>query len=218
MVDVAQVLEVLDGEVIPLHEKDAGHEAVSHEDADARAVVLSKLSPERFIEAADSVICVGGALAVRDAVEEVPIVRALLPHALHLCAARLEVAEVLLAQTGLLVDFDVAAGEGRGRGVVGGQGGEDALGGFAGATVGRGEEVEGVVGLEEGAQTAAGFVGLGPAFGGELDAVIGDILVDVAVFWGCQLGPRYAISIVIVKQIKRYICEWLGYNVLFPSD
>lgn len=109
------------------------------------------------------------------------VVGPLLPHALHLGAARLEVAKVLLAQAGLLVDLDVVPGEGRGLLLVGGQGGEDAFCGLACAAVGRGEEVEGVVGTEEGTEAATGLVGLGPAILGEFDSVIGDALVDFTV-------------------------------------
>jgi hypothetical protein len=44
--------------------------------------------------------------------------------------------------------------------------------------------VQGVVWFEEGAQLAPCFVGLVPAVVGEFDAVVGDVLVDVAVFYG----------------------------------
>ena len=212
VVDVAQVLEVLDAEVVPLHQEDAGHEAVgdwgcsSHvsvwvpwsahagsrgdgevtQYADAGKVVLAKLAPQALVEAADAVIGVGGALAVGNAVEEVAVVGALLPHALHLGAAGLEVAKVLLAKARLLVDLDVVALEGARLRVVAGQGGQDALGGLAGAAVGAREEVQGVVGAQHAAQAAAGLVGLLPAILGELDAVVGDGLVDVAVF--CKTG------------------------------
>ena len=181
VVDVAQVLKVFDGEVIPLHEEDAGHKAVGDEDAHAGKVVLAKLTPQALVEAADAVVGVGGALAVGDPVEEVAVVGALLPHAFHLGAAWLEVAKVLLAEAGLLVDFDVGAAEGGGAGLVGGEGGEDALGGLTGAAVGRGEEVDGVVGAEEVAHTASGVVGLGPALLGQFDSVIGDGLMDLAI-------------------------------------
>jgi hypothetical protein len=113
----------------------------------------------------------------------VAVVGPLLPHALHLGAARLEVAKVLLAEARLLVDLDAVAAEGGRFRVVGGQSGEDAVGGLARAAVGRGEEVEGVVRAEELAEAAAGFVGLGPAVCGELDPVIRCGLVDVAVLW-----------------------------------
>ena len=73
----------------------------------------------------------------------------------------MEVAKVLFAQAGLLVDFYGVEGEGGGGRVGGGEGGEDGRGGFAGAAVGGGEEVEGVGGAEEGAEFAAGFFGLG---------------------------------------------------------
>ena len=191
MVDVAQVLKVLDSEVVPLHEEDTGHEAVGDEDTDAGEVVVAELAPEGLVEARDAVVGVGGALAVGDAVEEVAIVCALLPHALHLGTARLEVAKVLLAQAGLLVDGDVLAAEGRGpakfrvfvavRGVA--EGLEDAFGGLAGTAVGRGEEVEGVIWAEELAQAASCLAGLEVALVGELDPVVWYGLVNVAILW-----------------------------------
>lgn len=165
----------------PLHQEDAGHQAVSDQHADAGKVWLVELAPHALVEAAHAVVCVGGALAVGDAVEEVAVVGALLPHALHLSGAWLEVAKVLLAETRLFEHGNLIAWEGRGVGVVRGQGAQDALGGLARAAVGRGEELQGVVWLEEGAQLAAGFLGLGPAQLGELDAVVRDELVDVAV-------------------------------------
>jgi hypothetical protein len=150
----------------------------------AGKVVLAELTPETFVEATHSVVCISGALAVGDAVEEVAVVGSLLPHTLHLSTARLEVAKVLLAQTGLLVDLDVGAAEGRRFGVVRGQRGEDALGGLAGTTVGRGEEVEGIVRSQDLPQTTSSVVGLGPAIVGKLYAVVGDCLVNLAVLCG----------------------------------
>lgn len=116
-----------------------------------------------------------------------PVVGPLLPHALHLGAAGLEVAKILLAQPRLLVHLDVLALEGRGpvgplAVVRGGEGLQDALGGLARAAVGGGEEVEAVGGPEHGAEAAAGVAGLAPAQGGELYAMVGDGLVDFAVF------------------------------------
>jgi len=64
--------------------------------------------------------------------------------------------------------------------------------------------MEGVVGLEKGAQAASSFVGLRPAFGGELDTVIGDILMDVAVFWGdISPNPPHEISSFIAVSKSR---------------
>ncbi len=157
MVDVAQVLEVLDAEMVPLHEKHARHEAVRHQHAHAGEVVFAEGAPQRLVEAADAVVGVGGGLAVGDAVEEVAVVGPFLPHPFHLGRAGLEVAEVLLAQPGFFVYLDGVAGERGGGRVVGGQGVEDAFGGLAGSAVGAGEEVEGVVGFEEGAELEAGF-------------------------------------------------------------
>lgn len=182
MIDVAEIFEVFDCEMVPFHEEYTGHEAVSDENTDAGKVVLAKLAPETLVEAADAVVSVGGALAVGDAVEEVAVVSTFLPHALHFGAAGLKVAKVLLAEAGLFIDLDAGAAERRGAGIVRGQGGEDAFGGFAGAAVGRSEDLKGVIGAEEFAKSASSVVGLVPAFGGEFHPVIGDGLVDVFVF------------------------------------
>ena len=77
------------------------------------------------------------------------IVGPLLPHALHLGTAWLEVSKVLLAQARLLVDLDIGSAERRRHGIVRGEGREDALGSLPRATVGRGEEVKRVVRTEE---------------------------------------------------------------------
>jgi hypothetical protein len=113
----------------------------------------------------------------------VAVVGALLPHALHLGAAGLEVAKVLLAQARLLVHLDVVALERARLGVVAGQGGQDALGGLARAAVGAREEVQRVVLAEQAPQAAARLVCLLPSVLRDLDTVVGDGLVDVAVFW-----------------------------------
>lgn len=111
------------------------------------------------------------------------IVGSFLPHAFHLGAAWLEVAKVLLSQTGLLVDFDAGPTVRRGLGIVRGQGGQDALGGLSSAAIRRREELESVVWPEQLAQAAAGFMGLGPAILREFDTVIGDCLVYIAILW-----------------------------------
>jgi hypothetical protein len=151
--------------------------------ANARKVILAKLAPQTLVEAADPIIGIGSALAVGNPVEEVAVVGALLPHALHLGAARLEVAKVLLAQARLLVDLDVAPLERARIGVVAGQGGQDAFGGLSRAPVRTREEMQGVVGAQQRPQPAAGLVGLLPSFRRQLDAVVGDSLVDVAILW-----------------------------------
>ncbi len=86
-----------------------------HEHAHTGTVVLAKQAPQALVEAADAVVRVGGRLAVGDAVEEVPVLRALAPHALHLGRRRLEVAKVLLAQARLLVHLDRMAARERRR-------------------------------------------------------------------------------------------------------
>lgn len=109
------------------------------------------------------------------------VVGALLPHALHLGAAGLEVPEVLLAQAWLLVHLDAVPLEGGGVGVLGGQGLEDALGGLPRPAVGRREELDRVLGLEQGSQSTAGIARLGPAVLGQLHPVVGDRLVYLSV-------------------------------------
>ena len=126
--------------------------------AHAREVVVAKLAPQTLVEATNSIVGVCGALAVRDAVEEVAVVGALLPHPLHLGRAWLEVAKVLLAQARLLEDGDLVAGERRRRGVVRGQRAQDALGGLARAAVRRSVELQRVVGPQQRPQLAAGFL------------------------------------------------------------
>lgn len=123
----------------------------------AREIVFAETPPQRFVEAGDAVIGVGCGFAVGDAIEEMAVVGALLPHAAHFGGAGLEVSEILFAEAGFLVDFDRVPWEGRGRGGGGGQGVEEAFGGFACAAVGRGEEVESVIGAEEGAEFYACF-------------------------------------------------------------
>ena len=102
----------------PLHEKNSRHQAMCDQDAHAGKVVIAKGSPQALIEATDSVVGIGRALPIRDAVEEVAVVCPLLPHALHFEGAWLEVAKVLLAQPRFFENGDFVAWEGRGRGVV----------------------------------------------------------------------------------------------------
>lgn len=118
------------------------------------------------------------------------IVGSLLPHAFHFGAAWLEVAKVLLSQTGLLVNFDARPTIRRGLGVVRGQGGQDALGGLSCAAIWRREEVEGIIWPEQLAQAAARFMGLGPAVLRELNTVIRDCLVYIAVLWHKRSAKR----------------------------
>lgn len=96
VVDISQVLKVLDAPVVPLHEKDARHEAVGDKHADTGKVLLTKAAPESLVEARDTVIGVCCTLSVGDTVEEMAIICTLLPHALHLGRAWLKVAKVLL--------------------------------------------------------------------------------------------------------------------------
>lgn len=119
-------------------------------------VRLSKASPQSLVEPAHPIVRIRRALAVRDAVEEMSIVRAFLPHALHLATTWLEVSKVLLAQPGLFVHLDrVPVERARCAGFGGGcEGAEDALGRLAGAAVGRCVELEGIVWFQEGAEAA----------------------------------------------------------------
>lgn len=125
--------------------------------AHAWKIGLAELSPHALIEAAHTVVGVGGTFSIGDSVEEVAVVGSLLPHALHLGGAWLEVAKVLLAETRLFKDGDLVAREGRGRGLVRGEGAQDAFGGLARAAVGRRKELDRVVWLEERAKLAARF-------------------------------------------------------------
>lgn len=103
-----------------------------------RKIRLTKAPPQTLIKPTDTIIRISGTLSIRNAVEEVSIIRPLLPHALHLVAAWLEIAKVLFSQPRLFVDFDGVTVEGRGSAGFGrgGQGAEDAFGGFARAAVG----------------------------------------------------------------------------------
>jgi hypothetical protein len=120
---------------IPLHEEDPRHQTMRDQDAHTWKVVVTELSPQALVEAAHPVVCIGRTLAIRYAVEEMPVIGPLLPHALHFCRAWLEVAKVLFSQPRLFVDGDLVAWEGRGRGVVRGQRAEDAFGRFARSAV-----------------------------------------------------------------------------------
>lgn len=129
--------------------------------ADTRKVILPKLTPQALIKATDAIIRIRRTLPIRNPIKEVPIICPLLPHPLHLSGTGLEVAKVLLPQSGLFVDLDARASEGGGVRVVRGEGFEDPLGCFAGAAVWGGEEVEGVGWAEEFLEGVAGGVGLG---------------------------------------------------------
>jgi hypothetical protein len=130
------------------------------QDAHTWKVVVAKLPPQALVEAADSVVSICSALAIRYTVEEVPIIGPLLPHALHFCRAWLEVAKVLFSQSRLFVDGYLVAREGRGRGVIRGQRAEDAFGRFTCSAIRRGEELDRVVWLEERAKLSASVFGL----------------------------------------------------------
>ena len=132
----------------PFHEEDPGHQAVGDQDAHTWEVVVAKRSPQALVETAHPVVGICRTLAVGYAVEEVAVVRTLLPHALHLCRAWLEVAKVLLSQPRLFEDGDLVAGKGRWGGVVGGECAQDALGRLACTAVRGGEELESIVWLE----------------------------------------------------------------------
>ena len=82
MINVAEILEVLDRPVIPLHEEDSRHQAVRDQDADRGEVCFAKTPPQAFIEARDAIVGICSTLAVWYTVEEVAVVCSLLPHAL----------------------------------------------------------------------------------------------------------------------------------------
>lgn len=107
------------------------------QDANTREIVLPKLPPQALVEARDTIVRIGRALAVGNPVKEMTIIGTFLPHALHLGAAGLEVAKVLLAQARLLVHLHGTSLKRRRVGVVAGQGLEDALGRLARASVRR---------------------------------------------------------------------------------
>jgi hypothetical protein len=86
VVDVSQVFKVLHCPLVPLHEKNSTHEAVSDKDADAGKIIIAKLSPETLVEAANSIVGIRCRLAVWDAIEKVTIICTFLPHSLHLNA------------------------------------------------------------------------------------------------------------------------------------
>ena len=104
--------------------------------AHAGEVWLAKLPPHALVKTADSVVGVGSALAIRDAVEEVAIIGSFLPHALHFSRTWLKVAEILLTQARFFEDGYFVAREGRGGGVIGGEGAQYAFGGLASAAIG----------------------------------------------------------------------------------
>lgn len=113
-----------------------------------REVSLPKAPPQTLIKSAHSIIRIRRTLAIRNTIEEVSIIRSLLPHTLHFAATWLEVAEILLSQSGFFIDLDGMSAERRrgaslGRGRC--EGAEDAFCRFAGAAVGGRVELEGVV-------------------------------------------------------------------------
>lgn len=126
--DVLEVLEVLDAPAEPALEKNAGPDAVGDENKHAGERVLLELAEKGVVERGASVVDVGGALAVRNSVEEVAVLGPLQPDLPHLLRRALEVAEVLLPHAGLLVDDDLAAA------AAGGGGGLSA-GGLSGVAV-----------------------------------------------------------------------------------
>lgn len=127
--------------------------------AHAGKVLLAKASPQALIEPAHSVVRIRRTLAVRNAVEEVSVVRPLLPHALHFAATWLEIAKVLFSQPRLFVHLDGMSAERRRCIRVWRrrcEGPEYALCCLAGTAVGRCVELESVVWSQEGAKAVAG--------------------------------------------------------------
>jgi len=142
-----------------------------HKHTHTREIHIPELPPQTLVEPRHAIVRIGGGLPIRDAIEEMSIIRPLLPHALHLRRTRLEIAKVLLAQPRLLPYFDLLARERRRgafvvwvggiEGLLRGQGAQKAFGGFPRAAVRGGEDLEGVVGFQEGLQAAAGVFCLG---------------------------------------------------------
>ena len=85
---------------------------------DTREFIFPETPPQALIEPGDAIVGIGGAFAVGDPVEEVPVVGAFLPHAAHFCGGRLKVSEVLFAQARLFVDFYCVPGERGGGGRI----------------------------------------------------------------------------------------------------
>ena len=115
MVDVAEIFEVFHGPVIPMlrqrgtrvvssisnhvpfHQEHSCHQAMCDQNADAWKVCLTEAPPEALIEPTHSIVCIRRAFSVGNAVKEVSVICALLPHTFHLATAWLEVTEVLFS-------------------------------------------------------------------------------------------------------------------------
>lgn len=205
------------------------------QNADTGEVVVAKGPPQTLVEAADSVVGICGTLAVRYAVEEVAVVCALLPHALHFGRAWLEVAKVLLSQARLFEDGDLVAWEGRRRGVVRGQRAQDALCRLARSAVGRGEELERVVGFQQGSELTSCFLCLRasylshggraglrgtaylrPAMLGKFDPVVRDELVDIAVLVSLGLGMANEDNHLHSHQQALHVAQYCAPTRGFP--
>lgn len=78
----------------------------------AREIFLLETPPKTLVKATNAIIRIRRALPIRNAIKEMPIIRPFLPHPLHLGAAGLEIAEILLSDPRLFVDFDGVAIEG----------------------------------------------------------------------------------------------------------
>lgn len=167
---VAQRLELLVRPPVPLHQKHPDPDSVRHQHQHAGELVAVELPEQRLVEPGASVVHVCGRLAVGDSVEEVAVLRAVVPDFVHFRGRRLEVAEILLSQSRLLVHLvaDVFFFDALGY----------QLGGLAGALVGRCVEKKGVVFVDHVGEAFAGVAGLFLALGGELDPVVGRVSVD----------------------------------------
>jgi hypothetical protein len=81
------------------------------QNTNTRTILLSELPPKTLIETTYAIIRIRRTLPIWNPVKEMAIIRPLLPHPLHLRTTWLEIAEILLSQTRLFVDFDTVARE-----------------------------------------------------------------------------------------------------------
>ena len=94
---ISQVFEIFDREMIPFHKKNSCHQPVRDKYAHTSKVRLLKAPPKRIVEAGYTIISIGSAFPVWNAIKEVPILGSLFPHPCHLLLAGLEVSKVLFS-------------------------------------------------------------------------------------------------------------------------
>lgn len=136
----------------PFHQKDSGHQAVCDQHTYTWKVSLSKLTPERFVKAGYTIVCVRRAFTIGYSIKEMAVIRSFTPHSFHLRRTWLEVAKVLFSYSRFLVHLDLLSAERR-RGrrwvvgiIAGSQCFENPLGRFSRSSVGRSVDLQGVIG------------------------------------------------------------------------